>query len=163
MVNLSPLVYAATALLSFADATPLIARTPTHHNTSPKAVFFQTNKSPNSIVALPVVDEDGKLGDAVFHPAGGNGAAEVSASGGVNTPDSLGSQDSVVVEGNVCRSILSYLRGYRYILLTTCSTSSPSMPAQTKCPSSPSPLSTRRTCLSSARILHQATSPSRWP
>jgi hypothetical protein len=68
---------------------------------SPKAVYFQTNKAPNSIVAIPAA-ADGTLSGGVLTATGGNGGNTVNADTGVpNAPDALGSQGSVVVNGNV--------------------------------------------------------------
>jgi hypothetical protein len=68
-------------------------------STSAKAIFFQTNRAPNSIVAVPV-DREGHLGQATFHRTGADGEAEVGADG-PNPHDSLGTESSVVVVDNV--------------------------------------------------------------
>lgn len=68
---------------------------------SPKAIYFQTNKAPNSVVAIPVA-ADGTLSGGVLTSTGGNGGNTVSADTGTpNAPDALGSQGAVAVNGNV--------------------------------------------------------------
>jgi hypothetical protein len=64
-----------------------------------QVVYFQTNRAPNSIVAVPV-NTEGHLGKATFTPTGANGEEELGVDG-PNQLDSLGSESSVVVSGNV--------------------------------------------------------------
>jgi hypothetical protein len=93
MVQFKTLLGSAAALALSATASPL------PFEDGAKAVYFQTNKSPNQIAAV-AVHSSGKLGDYIFHPTGGKGGAEISATG-PNAPDALGSQHSVVVYGDV--------------------------------------------------------------
>jgi len=45
---------------------------------TPKAVYFQTNKAPNSIVALPIA-RDGTISAGTLIPTGGDGGNTVDA------------------------------------------------------------------------------------
>jgi hypothetical protein len=91
MVQVSSLLAATVALASAVTAFPFPSST--------KAAYFQTNKSPNSIVAVNVAS-GGKIGGATFHATGGVGNAELTPTG-PHLPDALGSQNSVVVFGDV--------------------------------------------------------------
>lgn len=93
MVHFKTLLGSAAALAFSATASPL------PFQNGAKAVYFQTNKSPNQIAAVSV-QSSGKLGNYTFHLTGGKGGAEVSATGS-DGPDALGSQHSVVVYGDV--------------------------------------------------------------
>jgi hypothetical protein len=109
MVLLSTLVYAAAAVLP-AHASPLVQRNAAHKTAAAKAVYFQTNQSPNSIVAIPV-NSDGKLGQPVFHASKANGAVEITAKG-PSEPDPLSSEDSVVVSCSLCHPRPSCIAQY---------------------------------------------------
>lgn len=93
MVQLISLLF-TTAAFSVAA----VAASPLGQST--KAVYFQTNKSPNSVVATKV-ESGGNLGNPTFYSTGGDGSAELTPTG-PHLPDSLGSANSVVVFGNVC-------------------------------------------------------------
>lgn len=98
MLQISSLLAASVVL------SPLVVTAfPFPSSASTKAVYFQTNKSPNSIVAVNV--ESGKIGRATFHATGGAGSAELTPTG-PHLPDSLGSQNSVVVYGDVSALLL---------------------------------------------------------
>jgi hypothetical protein len=94
MVQFSSLL-AATVALSASAVTAF----PFPGSTDTKAVYFQTNKSPNNVVAVNV-ESGGKLGGATFHATGGDGSAELTPTG-PHLPDALGSANSVVVSGDV--------------------------------------------------------------
>ena len=96
MVQVSSLLAALAPLAVIAFPFP--------SSTGTKAVYFQTNKSPNSIVAVNV-GLGGKIGEATFHATGGVGSAELTPTG-PHIPDSLGSQNSVAVYGNVSTLLL---------------------------------------------------------
>lgn len=94
------MVQVQSLLAAFVALTPLaVTAFPFPGFTHTKAVYFQTNKSPNSIVAVNV-GSGGKIHGATFHATGGAGGAELDPTG-PHLPDSLGSQNSVVVHGNV--------------------------------------------------------------
>jgi hypothetical protein len=102
MVQLFPLFPAILAVsLSTVTASPCQIV-----DNSAKAAYFQSNKSPNNIVAVKI-ESGGKIGEVTFHPTGGLGGAEVTATG-PHLPDSLGSQNSVVVLGDVSTSVLGH-------------------------------------------------------
>jgi hypothetical protein len=94
MVQLASLLF-ATAAFSVA-ASPLSKR----DIGSTQAVYFQTNESPNNVVAIKV-GPGGTLVDPTFHSTGGVGGAELTSTG-PHLPDPLGSANSVVVFGDVC-------------------------------------------------------------
>jgi hypothetical protein len=96
MVQFKTLLGSAAALALSATASPLPSQD------GAKAVYFQTNKSPNQIAAV-AVHSSGKLGNYTFHSTGGKGGAEISATG-PDAPDALGSQHSVVVYEDVMLS-----------------------------------------------------------
>lgn len=93
MVHFKTLLGSAAALALSATASPLPLKD------GAKAVYFQTNKSPNQIAAV-AVGPSGMIGNYTFHSTGGKGGAEMSATG-PSAPDALGSQHSVVVYGDV--------------------------------------------------------------
>jgi hypothetical protein len=103
MARLSSLLVATVAL-----SASTVTSFPFPSPGSTKAVYFQTNKSPNNVVAVNI-ESAGKIGKATFHSTGGNGNAELTPTG-PHLPDSLGSEHSVVVHGDVgtfpflCRS-----------------------------------------------------------
>jgi hypothetical protein len=69
---------------------------------NPVALYFQTNKAGNMIVAVPV-GADGTLSAGTLTPTGGDGGNLVDpATGNPNALDPLASQGSVRVAGNVC-------------------------------------------------------------
>jgi hypothetical protein len=101
MVHFSTLVSSATMLLLAlvnAAAIPESAYPPPSKQA--KAVYLQTNKSPNHIAAISV-DESGTLRSSTLIATGGNGG-NVLKNGAPATPDPLSSQDSVKVFNNVC-------------------------------------------------------------
>ena len=65
-----------------------------------KAIYFMTNAANNSIVALKV-NEDGTLSSGSMTATGGSGMSGVDSTGAPAAPDSLFSQGSVKVSGNV--------------------------------------------------------------
>jgi hypothetical protein len=65
-----------------------------------KAIYFMTNAANNSIVALKVA-ADGTLSDGSITATGGAGMSGLDSSGAPAAPDSLFSQGSVKVAGNV--------------------------------------------------------------
>jgi hypothetical protein len=65
-----------------------------------KAIYFMTNAANNSIVALKVA-ADGTLSDGSITATGGAGMSGVDSTGAPAAPDSLFSQGSVKVAGNV--------------------------------------------------------------
>ena len=101
MVQLSSLLYAVTALIAVeAYALPGGGHWRPGQQQA-KAVYFQTNKVPNSIAAIPV-SQNGALSGGSLTATGGNGGDTFDATTGKpNGPDSLSSQGSVVVSGNV--------------------------------------------------------------
>jgi hypothetical protein len=101
MVQISSFL-AATVALSGSAVTAI----PFPSSTDTKAVYFQTNKSPNNVVAVNI-ESGGKIGGATFHATGGDGNAELTPTG-PHLPDSLGSQNSVVVNGDVGTLLLLY-------------------------------------------------------
>jgi hypothetical protein len=97
MVQLASLLFATAAFsVAAVAASPLSQR----DIESTRAVYFQTNQSPNSIVATKV-ESGGTLVDPTFHSTGGVGSAELTPTG-PHLPDPLGSANSVVVFGDVC-------------------------------------------------------------
>lgn len=101
MVQFLHLLLATVALSA---ATVASFPFPSPGRSTSKAVYFQTNQSPNSIVAAKV-DSNGKIGKTTFHSTGGHGGAELTPTG-PHLPDSLGSQHSVVVYGDVSISLI---------------------------------------------------------
>jgi hypothetical protein len=66
-----------------------------------KAVYFISNDSPNTIVALPI-NEDGTLSAGTVTRSGGNGAVSFHNTPGVPAkPDGLVSQSSITIAGQV--------------------------------------------------------------
>jgi hypothetical protein len=99
------MVQVPSLLAAFVALAPLaVTAFPFPDFTRTKAVYFQTNKSPNSIVAVNV-GSGGKIRGATFHATGGVGSAELALTG-PHLPDSLGSQNSVAVYGNVSTLLL---------------------------------------------------------
>lgn len=69
-----------------------------------RAIYLQTNEADNSVVAIPI-SADGTLSGGHLVATGGQGST-IAVNGSASspqTPDSLGSQSSVTVAGNVCR------------------------------------------------------------
>ncbi|KAF3920166.1 hypothetical protein AA313_de0204167 [Arthrobotrys entomopaga] len=68
-----------------------------------KALYFQTNMpTGNSIVAVPILPNGGlDTSKYTTHATGGNGMAGLGADNTMAGPDSLFSQDSVIVNGNL--------------------------------------------------------------
>jgi hypothetical protein len=99
MVQLLSLFTLATVVLgSNALALP---EADYRRSSSPKAVYFQTNKSPNNVVAIPVAN-DGTLSGGKLTATGANGGNTVDPMTGIPAgPDALSSQGSVKVSGNV--------------------------------------------------------------
>ncbi|KAH8703498.1 hypothetical protein BGW36DRAFT_354918 [Talaromyces proteolyticus] len=84
-----------TALLSSVALLVGATASPLDFKHGAKAVYFQSNKSPNAIAAVKV-HPSGKLGNYSFYATGGHGGAEIGSTG-PDAPDPLGSQHSVVV------------------------------------------------------------------
>jgi hypothetical protein len=95
MVQLSSVVSTFLALsAAIVTASPLGQK-----SQAARAAYFQTNKSPNNVVAVKL-ESNGKVGDATWHPTRGDGSAELTPTG-PHVPDSLGSANCVVVFGDV--------------------------------------------------------------
>ena len=98
---------------------------------SAKVLYMMSNQDTNTIVAQPV-DADGNLSQqGTITPTGGKGG--LSAPG----PDTLGTQDCIVLSDNVSRKIPHDGNGANPLTAHT-SSSSPSTLAQTPSPCSPS-------------------------
>lgn len=77
--------------------------------TTAKVVYFISNAANNSIVAMKV-GANGSLSDGSVTPTGGAGMSGVNATGGAAAPDSLFSQGSIKISGNVrSSSLFTYL------------------------------------------------------
>jgi hypothetical protein len=99
MVQLSSLFVTAAFSVTAVSAFPVSESTNFPGSTGTKALYFQTNKSPNSVVAVSV-ESGGKIGKATFHNTKGVGSAEITLTG-PHLPDSLGYKDSVIIFGDV--------------------------------------------------------------
>jgi hypothetical protein len=102
MVRLLALVSSTAGLISAAHAAAIPAGACPAPSRQAKAVFFQTNKSPNHIAAIAVT-EDGTLHSPNLISSGGNGG-NIIKNGAPAAPDGLSSQDSVKVFKNVSLS-----------------------------------------------------------
>jgi len=98
MVRLLALVSSTAGLISAAHAAAIPAGACPAPSPQAKAVFFQTNKSPNHIAAIAIT-EDGTLHSPNLISSGGNGG-NIIKNEAPDAPDGLSSQDSVKVFKN---------------------------------------------------------------
>ena len=74
------------------------------YSSNAAAYFLDNNPSGNSLVSLKI-GKDGSLSEPVKTATGGKGGISVNATGFQSTADSLGSQGSVITNGNVCQPV----------------------------------------------------------
>lgn len=113
---------ALASVASVASARPsaptyLDARGNTEACTNGKAIYVTSNTAQNAVVALPIA-RDGSLlvAQGASTATGGTGASGVDSDGAAAGPDSLFSQSTIAIAGNVCLPPFVYTAHSHYVL-----------------------------------------------